>query len=99
MNYNNLAISIILLLIAGFLYNKFKINIDKNDNTHEVNIIKKYLLELQSLEIKDEKQLDQFRLKYLSKKSSIKFLVKSISLVISHAIFFSFKNYCCNQSF
>ena len=36
-----------------------------------INDIKKYLVELQSLEIKDEKQLDQFRLKYLSKKGLI----------------------------
>ena len=36
-----------------------------------VNDIKKYLEELQSFEIKDEKQLDQFRLKYLSKKGLI----------------------------
>ena len=36
-----------------------------------VNDIKKYLEELKSFEIKDEKQLDQFRLKYLSKKGLI----------------------------
>ena len=36
-----------------------------------INDIKKYLEELNSLEIKNEKQLDQFRLKYLSKKGLI----------------------------
>ena len=59
MNYNNLAISIILLLIAGFLYNKFKINIDKNDNTHEVNIIKKYLLNEENDLFIDEKNISK----------------------------------------
>ena len=44
MNYNNLVISILILLAAGYIYNKFKINIDKHDNLEEVNIIKKYLL-------------------------------------------------------
>ena len=44
MNYNNLVISILILLAAGHVYNKFKINIDKHDNLEEVNIIKKYLL-------------------------------------------------------
>jgi hypothetical protein len=44
MNYNNLVISILILLAAGYVYNKFKINIDKHDNLEEVNIIKKYLL-------------------------------------------------------
>ena len=42
--YGNLAISILLLLAVGYIYNKFKINIEKDDKIHELNIIKKYLL-------------------------------------------------------
>ena len=44
MNYNNLVISILVLLAAGYIYNQFKINQDKDDNLEELNIIKKYLL-------------------------------------------------------
>ena len=44
MNYNNLVISILVLLAAGYIYNQFKINQDKDDNLEEINIIKKYLL-------------------------------------------------------
>ena len=44
MNYNNLVISILILLAAGYVYNQFKINQDKDDNLEEINIIKKYLL-------------------------------------------------------
>ena len=44
MNYSNLVMSILLLAMAGFIYNKFKINIDNNDKLVEINIIKKFLL-------------------------------------------------------
>lgn len=42
--YTNLAVSILLLLAVGFLYNKFQINVEKDDKIEELNIIKKYLL-------------------------------------------------------
>lgn len=44
MKYTNLALSILLLLAVGFLYNKFQINVEKDDKLNELNIIKKYLL-------------------------------------------------------
>ena len=44
-NYNNLVISILILAAAGYIYNKFKINIDSNSQQEDLNIIKKYLLE------------------------------------------------------
>lgn len=44
MNYSNLVISILLLLAVGYVYNKFQINVEKDDKVHELNIIKKYLL-------------------------------------------------------
>ena len=44
MKYTNLALSILLLLAIGFLYNKFQINVEKDDKMEELNIIKKYLL-------------------------------------------------------
>ena len=42
MKYTNLALSILLLLAVGFLYNKFQLNVEKDDKVHELNIIKKY---------------------------------------------------------
>jgi len=47
MNYsfNNLVISILLLAAAGYIYNKFKINIDANSQQEDLNVIKKYLLD------------------------------------------------------
>jgi len=44
MKYTNLALSILLLLAVGFLYNKFQLNVEKDDKLEELNIIKKYLL-------------------------------------------------------
>jgi|TARA_B110000967_G_C18781226_1_gene508345 hypothetical protein len=44
MKYTNLALSILLLLAVGFLYNKFQLNVEKDDKIEELNIIKKYLL-------------------------------------------------------
>jgi hypothetical protein len=44
MKYQNYVVSIALLLAASFLYNKFKINVERDDKVHELNIIKKYLL-------------------------------------------------------
>lgn len=44
MKYRNLALSILLLLAVGFLYNKFQLNVEKDDKIHELNIVKKYLL-------------------------------------------------------
>lgn len=45
--YNNLAISILLLMAVGYIYNKFQLNMMKNDKLEELNIIKKYLLQEQ----------------------------------------------------
>ena len=45
MNYKSLAISILLLLAVGFVYSKFKINLDINDKREDLDIIKKYLLD------------------------------------------------------
>jgi hypothetical protein len=45
MNYSNLVISIILLLITGYIYKKFQINIIRDDKLEELNLIKKYLLD------------------------------------------------------
>ena len=44
MKYRNLVLSILLLLGVGYIYSKFKINIDRDDKIGELNIIKKYLL-------------------------------------------------------
>ena len=44
MNYKNLLISILFLFAAGYIYDKFKIKIDKDDKEDDLNIIKKYLL-------------------------------------------------------
>jgi hypothetical protein len=44
-NYSNLLISILILAAAGYIYNKFKINIDANSQQEDLNVIKKYLLE------------------------------------------------------
>ena len=44
-NYNNLVISILILAAAGYIYNKFKINIDSKSQQEDLNIIKKYLLD------------------------------------------------------
>ena len=43
-NYNNLIISILILFAAGYVYDKFNLNISKSDKVYELNIIKKYLL-------------------------------------------------------
>lgn len=43
--YFNLAISILLLLVIGYLFNKYKIYIEKDDKIEDLNIIKKYLLD------------------------------------------------------
>tara|TARA_B110000444_G_scaffold260034_1_gene305639 strand:+ start:4114 stop:5103 length:990 start_codon:yes stop_codon:yes gene_type:complete len=42
--YTNLAISILLLLAVGYIYNKFQIKVETDDKIEELNIIKKYLL-------------------------------------------------------
>ena len=44
-NYSNLVISILILAAAGYIYDKFKINIDSNSQQEDLNIIKKYLLD------------------------------------------------------
>lgn len=44
-NYSNLLISILILAAAGYIYNKFKINIDANSQQEDLNVIKKYLLD------------------------------------------------------
>tara|TARA_B110001452_G_C15238339_1_gene428763 strand:- start:2623 stop:3621 length:999 start_codon:yes stop_codon:yes gene_type:complete len=43
-DYKNLVISILLILAAGYIYDKFKINVENSDKKNELNIIKKYLL-------------------------------------------------------
>ena len=43
-NFFNLFISIILLIGIGYIYKKFKLNVDSNTQIEELNIIKKYLL-------------------------------------------------------
>ena len=40
----NLIWGIIAILIVGFLYKKYKVNVDRDDKIKELNIIKKYLL-------------------------------------------------------
>ena len=44
MNWNNLFITIILLLGLGFVYNKFKLKLDNMDMKDDLNLIQKYLL-------------------------------------------------------
>ncbi len=44
LNYHNLIISILILLAAGYIYDKFKLKVELDDKTEELNIIKKYLL-------------------------------------------------------
>lgn len=44
MNWNNLIITIILLLCLGYVYNKFKLNLDKMEMRDDLNLIQKYLL-------------------------------------------------------
>ena len=44
MEYKNLIISILLLMGIGYIYNKFRINVDKDDRANELNLIKKYLM-------------------------------------------------------
>lgn len=43
--YKNILISILLLMAASYVYNKFKINVERDDKIEELNIIKKYLLQ------------------------------------------------------
>ena len=43
MDYKNLAISILLLFAIGYIYDKIKTNIDKDDKGEDLDIIKKYL--------------------------------------------------------
>ena len=44
MNYNKLIISIGLLLIFGYLYDKYKSNLDKDKQFEDFEIVRKYLL-------------------------------------------------------
>ena len=43
-NFKNLFISILILLAVGYIYNKFKLNVDTNTKIEELHVIKKYLL-------------------------------------------------------
>jgi hypothetical protein len=43
-NFFNLFVSILFLIAIGYIYKKFKINIDSNIQQEELNVIKKYLL-------------------------------------------------------
>jgi hypothetical protein len=45
MKYTNLAVSILLLLVVGFIYKKFQINVVRDDKLQELNLIKQYLLD------------------------------------------------------
>jgi len=51
MEYSNLVISILLLFAIGFIYDKYKINVERDDKKEELNIIKKYLLNTQDFTI------------------------------------------------
>ena len=44
LNFFNLFLSILLLIAIGYIYKKFKLNVDSNIQKEELNIIKKYLL-------------------------------------------------------
>lgn len=44
LNYTNLITSFLLLFAASFIYSKFRINVETDDKLHELNIVKKYLL-------------------------------------------------------
>ena len=44
MDYKSLVVSILLLFAIGFVYDKFKINVDRDDKREELDIIKKYFL-------------------------------------------------------
>jgi len=44
LNFFNLFLSILLLIAVGYIYKKFKLNVDSNIQKEELNIIKKYLL-------------------------------------------------------
>lgn len=44
LNFKNLFVSILILIAVGYIYNKFKINVDTNTKVEELNVIKKYLL-------------------------------------------------------
>ena len=43
-NYKNLLISILILGGVGYIYNKFKLNVDNSTKIEDLNIIKTYLL-------------------------------------------------------
>ena len=44
MNYSNLIFSVIILMLAGFLYNKLQIKIETNEKQGDLDVIKKYFL-------------------------------------------------------
>ena len=44
MDYKSLVVSILLLFAIGFVYDKFKISMDRDDKREELDIIKKYFL-------------------------------------------------------
>ena len=41
LNFFNLFLSILLLIAIGYIYKKFKLNVDSNIQKEELNIIKK----------------------------------------------------------
>lgn len=51
MDYSNLIISVVLLFSISFIFNKYKINVEKDDKIDELNIVKKYLLNKQDFTI------------------------------------------------
>ena len=50
-NYINLVISGVILLCASYIYDKFKINLDKNDNFDDLDLIRKHLLNKSNLQL------------------------------------------------
>lgn len=45
--YNNIIVSLLLLIGAGYIYNKLKLNIETGDKRDDLDIIKKYFLDEQ----------------------------------------------------
>ena len=44
LNFKNLLVSIVILGVVGYVYNKFKLNVDNDTKAEELHVIKKYLL-------------------------------------------------------
>ena len=44
LSFKNLLVSIVILGVVGYVYNKFKLNVDNDTKAEELHVIKKYLL-------------------------------------------------------